>query len=141
MKQESLDPEPADAILVVEPDIELYSHMAAQIRSAGLSAISARNAAEALGLLGQRADIALVFTAVNMPGLIDGVALAVRVHRERPDLAIVITSAVVNLRQSTLPRRCRFLRKPYEPEEAIKCFRFLLDLDPAISQGGSTVAD
>lgn len=64
-----------------------------------------------------------------MPGPLDGVALALRIHRERPDLAIVTTSADVSLRQSSLPRRCRFLKKPYEPEEAIRCFRFLLELE------------
>jgi len=133
LRQKGTQPELAGAILIVEPDADLYSRIAAQLTCTGLAAIPAINAVEALTILGRRTDIGLVFTAVNMPGPLDGVALAVRIHRERPDLAIVITSAVVTLRQSSLPPRCRFLSKPYEPEEAIKCFRFLLGVNTPVS--------
>ncbi|WP_244423782.1 MULTISPECIES: response regulator [unclassified Rhizobium] len=93
---------------------------------AGLAAVDAAGGEEALRILDRRNDIDLVFTAINMPGNVDGVNLAVRIHRQWPELAIVITSAVVSLRQSSLPERCRFLKKPYNSAEAIKCFRFLL---------------
>ncbi|NLS20284.1 response regulator [Rhizobium sp. P40RR-XXII] len=122
-------PKTARGVLVVEADADLRLRIVEEIKAAGLGTAQASNGDEAIGVLQRRADIGLVFTAVNMSGSIDGLGLAVRIHRTRPDLAIVITSAMVNLRQSSLPRRCRFLRKPYEPGNAIKCFRLLLEMD------------
>jgi DNA-binding LytR/AlgR family response regulator len=68
-----------------------------------------------------------VFTAVNMKGPIDGVQLAVRVHARWPKLAIVMTSGVVNLRQSLLPQRFRFVRKPYVAKHLMTCFKLLIE--------------
>lgn len=67
LRQDDLQPLPTGAILVVEPDGDLCSRVSSQIICAGLSSISATNAEQALTVLGQRTDIALVFTAVNMP--------------------------------------------------------------------------
>ncbi len=120
-------------ILVVEADDNLRLRMGERIKAAGLEVAQASSGEEAIGVLRLRTDIGLVFTAVNMPGSIDGVGLAVRLHHERPDLAIVITSALVNLRQSSLPRRCRFLKKPYDLEDAIRCFQHLMEMDLSVS--------
>jgi len=126
MPPAALQSKTLSTVLVVEASAELRAGMRRSIEMAGLAAVDAASGEEALRILDRRRDIDLVFTAINMPGSVDGVNLAVRVHRQWPGLAIVITSAVVSLRQSSLPERCRFLKKPYNSDEAIKCFRFLL---------------
>lgn len=126
MPQVALRSKTLPTVLVVEASAELRAAMRRSIEMAGLAAVDAAGGEEALRILDRRSDIDLVFTAINMPGTVDGVNLAVRIHRQWPELAIVITSAVVSLRQSSLPERCRFLKKPYNSAEAIKCFRFLL---------------
>ncbi|EJL52796.1 response regulator with CheY-like receiver, AAA-type ATPase, and DNA-binding domains [Rhizobium sp. CF122] len=126
MSQVALQSKTLPTVLVVEASAELRAAMRRAIEMAGLAAVDAAGGEEALRILDRRNDIDLVFTAINMPGNVDGVNLAVRIHRQWPELAIVITSAVVSLRQSSLPERCRFLKKPYNSAEAIKCFRFLL---------------
>ncbi|MBZ9793133.1 response regulator [Rhizobium sp. 3T7] len=126
MPQVALQSKTLPTVLVVEASAELRAAMRRAIEMAGLAAVDAAGGEEALRILDRRSDIDLVFTAINMPGSVDGVNLAVRIHRQWPELAIVITSAVVSLRQSSLPERCRFLKKPYNSAEAIKCFRFLL---------------
>lgn len=129
MGDAALRPEVSRTILVVEPNVELRASILREIKDAGFLVASAGSGDEALGILQRRSDIGLVFTAINIPGSIDGVGLAVRIHRDWPDLAIVITSAIVSLRQSALPRRCRFMKKPYRADEAIRCFRLLLGSD------------
>jgi DNA-binding NtrC family response regulator len=132
LHQSATGKEDSHRILVVEADAILRTAMVAAIGAAGFRAIEAETGDGALRCLDRHGDIALVFTAINIPGNVDGVALAVQIHRDWPDIAIVITSGIVSLRQSSLPRRCRFLKKPYRPDDAIVCFRLLLELDREI---------
>lgn len=117
---------PPPTILVVEENADARAAAVDAITAAGFNVTDASSGDDALRILQAQHDIGLVFTSINMTGNIDGVGLAVRIHRDWPTLAIVMTSAVVELRQSSLPQRCRFLKKPYRLEDAIRCFRLLL---------------
>ncbi len=114
-------------ILIVE-EIQATRLAASRAASeAGFKTLEASTADDGLKILNTRNDISLVCTAVNTTGKIDGLQLAVQVHKDWPDVAIVLTSAVANLRQSSLPNRCRFLRKPYRTEALIGCFQLLTE--------------
>ncbi|UFS85637.1 MULTISPECIES: response regulator transcription factor [Rhizobium] len=117
---------PLPTILIVEESAQTRDAAVNAITAAGFYVADASNGDDALRILQGDHDIGLVFTSINMTGKIDGLGLAVRIHRDWPKLAIVMTSAVVELRQSSLPERCRFLKKPYRMEDAIRCFRLLL---------------
>ncbi len=121
---------PLPTILVVEERPEVRASAIRSITAAGFSVTSASTGDEALRLLQRHRGISLVFTSINLPGNTDGVRLAVRIHRDWPDLAIVMTSAVVEFRQSSLPTHCRFLKKPYRVEDVIKCINLLLEFGP-----------
>lgn len=100
-------------ILVVEDDplILIHSHLA--LEDAGFTALPVRDATEALDTLSTRRDIRALFTDVRLPGSLDGLALAKRVHAERPEVEIVVTSGSTKVDESALPRGARFLPKPY----------------------------
>lgn len=125
MQQSATGKEDSHRILVVEADAILRTAMVAAIGAAGFRAIEAETGDGALLCLDHHGDI----------------ALAVQIHRHWPDIAIVITSGIVSLRQSSLPRRCRFLKKPYRPDDAIVCFRLLLELDREVLGSQSRHAD
>ena len=72
------------------------------------------------------ANFRRVFTDVNMPGSMDGVALAQAVREEFPELEILVTSA--QTRGKGFPER--FVPKPYEPHRIIGLIDELIGTSP-----------
>jgi CheY-like chemotaxis protein len=66
-------------------------------------------------LLEHRLTIDLVITDINMPGQMDGAALAGWLALHRPQLPVIVTSALP-LKRLLGGDRQRFLRKPYSLE-------------------------
>jgi CheY-like chemotaxis protein len=60
-------------------------------------------------------EITLIFTDVNMPGSMDGLALAHYVHRRWPPVKIIVTSGYAKVRDEDLPKGAVFVEKPYFP--------------------------
>lgn len=102
----------APAVLVVED--ETFTRLAAVdlLSDAGLPNYEAADADEALSTLADHPEIALVVTDVNMPGPMDGMTLARRVCRMRPDVGIIVTSGRRRIPDSELPGDGTFLPKP-----------------------------
>jgi CheY-like chemotaxis protein len=110
-------------VLVVE-DEPLVLMMALDIiEAAGFEALPAANADEAIAILESRDDIGIIFTDINMPGSMNGVILAHAVRGRWPPIEIIVTSA--KRLESALPRRSRFLPKPYGAEELSNTIREL----------------
>jgi CheY-like chemotaxis protein len=104
-------------ILVVEDSVVLRMSVAHYLRGTGYTVIEAGNAQDALGVLATGIHIDLVFTDIQMPGDMDGIALAEQLARDQPTLPVILTSGDPAL-NVTLPRSVprRFVRKPYELE-------------------------
>ena len=79
-------------ILVVEDEPLLRTFNADMLSDAGFDVIEASDADEALRLLETMRDIQVVFTDVEMPGHIDGFALAQKIEVRWPKIGVVITS-------------------------------------------------
>jgi CheY-like chemotaxis protein len=77
----------------------------------GFMAWEAGDADEALQALDQHPSIGLMFTDVDMPGGMNGLELAHRVHAQRPDVELVITSGAMTLGSQDLPDHGTFLPK------------------------------
>ena len=77
----------------------------------------ASDADEALFQLAAHPDLDVLFTDVDMPGGMDGITLAKRVHQFRPEIGIIVTSGKVHVPDASLPERGTFLPKPYRPEQ------------------------
>ena len=80
---------------------------------------------EAVALLEARQDIKVVFTNINMPGSMDGLALAQAVRRRWPPVELVLTSGFARVRDEDMPERGLFLGKPYKPNELVGMIRSL----------------
>ena len=88
------------------------------LEDAGFDMIEAANSGEAIELLEADSNVQLLFTDINMPGAIDGLALAREVHARWPHISIIVTST-----RSTppeMPAGSRYHQKPYSPATVVK---------------------
>lgn len=113
-------------VLVVEDDCLLRLIAFEIVEDAGLVAIEAANADEAIAILECRADIALIFTDVDMPGSMDGLKLAHAVRRRWPPVKIIIVSGKTLLSDADLPSDAQFFSKPYSVPNMISELRSLV---------------
>lgn len=102
-------------ILVVEDDEDVREVVAGMLVDLGYRSLIAHTGAEALELLQRETEIDLLFTDVVMPGGINGVELARRARRLRPELKILVTSGYTRTEpdMATARREFPFLAKPY----------------------------
>ena len=98
-------------VLLVEDEPLLRMIASEGLEDAGFEVVEAENAQAALDMLASRADIGVLFTDVNMPGTLDGLALAQLVHRQWPAVQLVVTSG--RDLPGAVPDEGRFLAKPY----------------------------
>jgi CheY-like chemotaxis protein len=92
-------------ILVVEDEPLVRVNAAEMIEEAGWRALEAENSAEALRVLADHRDVAVLFTDINMPGDMDGLALADCVHKLHPQIELVVHPARRSLRMRRCPMR------------------------------------
>jgi two-component system, response regulator PdtaR len=104
------------AVLVVEDEHLIRMDTVSSLEAAGFIVHEAANAAEAIRCLELHNDIRLVFTDVNMPGSMDGLALAHYVRGRWPPVKIIVTSGYAKLGKSDLPPGALFVEKPYYPK-------------------------
>jgi CheY-like chemotaxis protein len=83
---------PSVAVLVVEDQHLIRMDTASFLDATGFAVYEAGNATEAIHLLELHKEIRLIFTHINMPGSMDGVALAHYVRRRWPPVKIIVTS-------------------------------------------------
>lgn len=105
----------APLVLIVEDELLVRELAVAAIADAGFDVVEAANAQEALDILNSRADVGVLFTDVNMPGALDGLALAELVHQHWPAIKLVVTSG--RGLEAPVPDDGRFLAKPYRLAE------------------------
>ena len=113
-------------VLVVDDDALTLMTAVMAVEDAGYIAISARHAEEAMQALRQHNQISVLFTDINMPGLMDGLALAHETRRIWPAMHILLTSGAAHLVAADLPGRGQFLRKPYNPSQVVSSLHDLL---------------
>lgn len=106
-------------VLVVEDEPVVLLNASEIILQAGWRPLEASNSAEALKVLGDHPHIDVLFTDINMPGEMDGLQLAVHVHRLLPNVHLVVTSGKRYLEDSELPDSGTFLPKPYGYDQLV----------------------
>jgi len=107
------------AILVVEDETLVRLWVADFLEEEGFSVIEAEQAESALILLETRPDVKLLFTDVQMPGSLNGMELARRVHARWPHIRLVITSGRERPSRAEIPDDGRYVAKPYSAEELL----------------------
>jgi DNA-binding response OmpR family regulator len=104
-------------LLVVEDETLIRSMVSDYLRDADFTVIEAKNADEAITVISSS-------TPVDMPGDMDGLMLASWIHRYDPNVPVIVTSGVAELRDDY--RGMRVLQKPYSPRVLERKIRELL---------------
>ena len=106
-------------VLVVEDEPLLRMFNADMLLDAGFDVCEAGDADEALLILERCEDIKVVFTDVEMPGLIDGFALAAHIEARWPNIFVVVTSGRRLPHPSFDAPARRFFPKPYQVSQVL----------------------
>lgn len=101
------------AVLVVEDEVLVRFELVDTLEEAGYLIHQASNAAEAISILEAHPEIRVVFTDIQMPGDMDGLALAHFVRKRWPPTIIVVSSGRVQPGPGEMPDQVPFLAKPY----------------------------
>lgn len=114
-------------VVVVEDEVDIRLIVAEALADAGFDVHEAEHAAEAVSILQEHAaDIHALFTDMNMPGAMDGLALAHHSRSNWPWIALLIASGRPGPRTEHMPSASRFLPKPYHPDHVITHLREML---------------
>lgn len=108
---------PVPVVLVVEDEAFVRMLAVDVLEDEGFAVVAAATADEAWAVLESRGDIGVLFTDVNMPGDMDGLALAARVAKRWPHIRLVVTSGRKGLSNHELPDHGQFVQKPYRQSE------------------------
>jgi DNA-binding NtrC family response regulator len=122
MPQEQLSAAPV--VLIVENDVLLRLVTASNLREAGFEVIEAANPVEALRVL-DCIPVDVLFSDIDMPGKMDGLALAQWVHRSQVDTRIILTSGAART-PGEVKEYASFLPKPYAEKDVERLLRSVL---------------
>ena len=114
----------APVVLVVENDVLLRLVTASNLRDAGFEVIEAANSAEAIRIL-DRIPVDVLFSDIDMPGKMDGLALAKWVHQRQVDTTIILTSGG-GRPLGDAKEYATFLPKPYAITDVEHLLRIVL---------------
>jgi DNA-binding NtrC family response regulator len=98
------------AVLVVEDEVLIRFDLSDHLRDCGFDVVEAANADEALQFLAS-VPIDVVVTDVRMPGSMDGIQLAHLLHRERPQIGVIVVSGHADADQ--VPSGVPVVAKPF----------------------------
>lgn len=115
-------------VLVVEDEMVLRMRAVDIVEDAGFTAVEAVNADEALSILENRSDIALLFSDIQMPGSMDGLKLAHAVHARWPAIKIILVSGQITLSDADKPANSLFFGKPLVVKQMIAELRAMVGL-------------
>ncbi len=102
-------------VLFVEDEFFIREWVAQSLVEQGFAVESVTNAADALFHINHE-PIDVLLTDINLPGGMDGTALARRARELRPDLTVIYASAhAASLKQEARVPGSVVLPKPYEP--------------------------
>jgi CheY-like chemotaxis protein len=102
-------------IVIAEDEFLIRMAAAGALADAGFDVTEAENAEDVLAILaGQAAGFRLLFTDVQMPGAMDGLALSHHIRLTWPHIGLVIASGNARPHPAALPAGSIFLPKPYD---------------------------
>jgi DNA-binding NtrC family response regulator len=100
-------------ILVVEDEVFIRMSAVAALEDAGFVVLEAKNSREALDLLSRHVETSILMTDVQMPGLMDGLALVAQVQIDYPAIRSIVVSGNTSAEQARNAGAFGFIAKPY----------------------------
>jgi CheY-like chemotaxis protein len=115
-------------VLIVEDEVLIRMAIADYLRDCGYRVVEAGNGNEAVAVLTADPAVDVVFSDVNLPGILNGFSLAQWVRRERPAVRIILTSGIAKSAREAhdLCEEGPLMEKPYEHREVERRIRMLL---------------
>ena len=110
-------------ILVVDDEPVIRLDAVGIVEDVGFVAFEAADGEEALEMIKAHPEISVLFTDINMPGPVDGLDLARRVHESWPAMQLVITSGRIVPAGRDIPDHGHFIAKPYQPRAVADLLR------------------
>ena len=117
-------------VLVVEDESLVNWDIADVLRDNGFNVVQTFTADQALSVVEKRTDIRLVFADINLPGKLDGIALAGEIQKRWPHIEVLLTSAFNRERVENLEivkLFGRFVPKPYPPQAVARRIREIVE--------------
>ncbi|ATI78701.1 response regulator [Sphingobium yanoikuyae] len=103
--------------LVVDDDAMILMHASDIVDEAGFRCLEASTGDEAVEVLKKHGgSITLLFTDVEMPGSMNGFALARHVATHWPDVEIVVASGRMSPADGDMPHKATFIPKPFSAD-------------------------
>ena len=122
VKEAPENPDEIETILVVDDEVLIRMPIAEYLRDCGYRVVEAVNGDEAISVLtAADCEIDLILSDVQMPGSVDGFALARWVRQNRPGLEIILTSGYAGAAKESkdLCNEKDIVAKPYEFERLL----------------------
>ncbi|MCF4128798.1 histidine kinase famiy protein [Methylobacterium sp. SyP6R] len=118
-----------ETVLVVEDSDDVRALAREYLESLGYRVLAARDGEEALGILEGEERIDLLFSDIVMPGGVNGLILAERAGRMRPDLPVLLTTGYNEdlVAEGPATPTMDVLGKPYRKAELADRIRAALD--------------
>jgi len=114
-------------ILVVEDNLLIRMDSSDILKDAGFRVIEAEGADDAIARPEKADHVELLFSDVDMPGSMNGLALAEVVHRRWPNIRLLLTSGEHDIADEQIPDDGRFLPEPYSAKAIVEEIRELLE--------------
>ncbi|RYB06005.1 response regulator [Lichenibacterium ramalinae] len=112
---------PGRAVVLIVEDEPIVRMMVIDLfEDEGFEVLEAATGDQALTIFDERRDVALLFTDVEMPGKVDGYALAHWVHANRPAVKTVIVSGRAMPNAGDMPEGATFVGKPYDHDDVMR---------------------
>lgn len=115
-------------VLVAEDDILVRVVLAEELRAVGFAVIEASSADDALAYIRAGGKVDLVFSDIQMPGVLDGRQLAALIATDHPAIPVILTSGDAQLGASVTTEL--FVDKPYSIARIVTLFFSVLGLLP-----------
>jgi CheY-like chemotaxis protein len=111
--------------LVVDDEVFARLYAAQILLDEGFTVLEAADAAEGLEVLNRNSAVDLLFTDISMPGEMDGLALINKARGIRPDIALLVTSGLMQPQDGDIAWGVKFLPKPYTAQALMRMIRQL----------------
>ena len=106
--------------LIVEDDLAQSELGAAMLEEFDLSVRQVQTAEDAIEHLRERSgEVTVLVADVNLPGPMDGMALARSVAVLWPSISVIVTSGELGERFRDLPHGCVYVPKPWRPLDIV----------------------
>lgn len=110
-------------VLLVEDDPNVRRIVRQHLIALGYPVIEAEDGAQALAMIEQIEDIAIVVSDIIMPGGIDGRQLAERVRADRPAMRIVLMSGYADEAEEGAASDLPVLAKPFDRQDLARALQ------------------